>query len=584
VRDAVVAVHDYDGHKRLVAHVVGEPDGLRAYLGETLPDHLVPSAFVPLEKVPTTPNGKVDRQALPAPDPAALRTTQYVAPRTGTEELLAGIWAEVLGLDRVGAADNFFELGGDSILSIQVVHRARQAGLAVRSKDLFTHQTVAELAAVATTAEAGADDREAVVGDVPLTPIQRWFFDAGPANPAHFNQSVLVELDGPVDEEALRQAFDAVVAHHDALRLRFVRTGDGWTQHNAPVEPATVLRTVSTVDLERAADEAHASFDLARPPHLRALVTDGTRPRLFVAAHHLVVDAVSWGILLEDLERAYRQIQAGEKPDLGPKTTSFRDWAHRLREFVESGGLDGEREHWARELPGRTLPVDRTDGRPSPPEVVTVAVDERDTGALLHRAPGAYRTRINDVLLAALARALTRWTGEQAVTVDLEGHGREEILDDVDLSRTVGWFTTVFPVAVTVDPDAGWRQCVKSVRRQLRAVPGNGFGHGALRSYRDPELGGEGAQIAFNYLGQGENTTAGEGLYRRALPPIGRDQDPANAQAHLLEVVGGVREGRLEFSWYFRPDRHDRATIERVAADFADALRGIAADCRGEDA
>ncbi|MEQ0563558.1 non-ribosomal peptide synthase/polyketide synthase [Amycolatopsis sp. NEAU-NG30] len=584
VRDAVVAVHDYDGHKRLVAHVVGEPDGLRAYLGETLPDHLVPSAFVPLEKVPTTPNGKVDRQALPAPDAAALRTTQYVAPRTGTEELLAGIWAEVLGLDRVGAADNFFELGGDSILSIQVVHRARQAGLAVRSKDLFTHQTVAELAAVATTAEAGADDREAVVGDVPLTPIQRWFFDAEPANPAHFNQSVLVELDGPVDEEALRQAFDAVVAHHDALRLRFVRTGDGWTQHNAPVEQATVLRTVSTVDLESAADEAHASFDLARPPHLRALVTDGTRPRLFVAAHHLVVDAVSWGILLEDLERAYRHIQAGEKPDLGPKTTSFRDWAHRLREFVESGGLDGERAHWARDLPGRTLPVDRTDGPPSPPEVVTVAVDERDTGALLHRAPGAYRTRINDVLLAALARALTRWTGEQAVTVDLEGHGREEILDDVDLSRTVGWFTTLFPVAVTVDPDAGWRQCVKSVRRQLRAVPGNGFGHGALRSYRDPELGGEGAQIAFNYLGQGENTTAGEGLYRRALPPIGRDQDPANAQAHLLEVVGGVREGRLEFSWYFRPDRHNRATIERVAADFADALRGIAADCRGEDA
>ncbi|WP_410667634.1 non-ribosomal peptide synthase/polyketide synthase [Amycolatopsis sp. cmx-4-68] len=587
VRDAVAAVHESEGHKRLIAYVVGEVGELRSYLGETLPDHLVPSAFVPLDAVPMTANGKVDRRALPAPDPAALPTAEYVAPRTETEETLAKIWAGVLGLARVGAADNFFDLGGDSILSIQVVHRARQAGLAMRSKDLFTHQTVAELAAVVTAAETGEEDRETVVGDVPLTPIQRWFLDSEPANPAHFNQSVLVELDGPVDEEALRQALDAVVAHHDALRLRFVRTADGWTQHNAPVEPGSPLRTLSTVDLERAADEAQASFDLARPPQLRALLAEpgaGGNPRLFLAAHHLVVDAVSWGILLEDLERAYRQIQAGEKADLGAKTTSFRDWAHRLREFVEGGGLDGEREHWLRELPGCTVPLDRTGEPPAAPELVTVAVDERDTNALLHRAPGAYRTRINDVLLTALARALTRWTGERAVAVDLEGHGREEILDDVDLSRTVGWFTTLYPVALTVDPAAGWRNLVKAVRRQLRAVPGNGFGHGALRCYRDPDLGRAGPQVAFNYLGQGENATAGGGLYLRAHPPIGREQDPANMPAHVLEVVGGVREGRLEFSWYYRPDLHDRATIEAVAAGFADALHAIAADCRGEDA
>jgi non-ribosomal peptide synthase protein (TIGR01720 family) len=456
----------------------------------------------------------------------------------------------------------------------------------MRSKDLFDHQTVAELATVVTAVEAGEAEAGAVVGDVPVTPIQRWFLDAEPAIPAHFNQSAFVELGGQIDQQALRQAIEAVIAHHDALRLRFERVDGRWTQYNAPVEPGSVLRVVSTSDtaeMERVADETHASFDLARPPQLRAVLFDAENPRLFLAAHHLVVDAVSWGILLEDLDRAYQQLTAGQKPDLGAKTTSFRDWAHRLREFVDAGGLDGEREHWARELPGCAIPLDRTEEQEVPPEAVPVEIGPEDTDALLRLAPGAYRTRINDVLLSALARAISRWTGENSVAVGLEGHGREEILDGVDLTRTVGWFTTLFPVGLEIDPAASWRDLVKSVRRQLRRVPGNGFGYGALRYLRFPDLGRNTPQLAFNYLGQGDHTASG-GFYRAAYPPIGREQDPANRPAHVLEIVGGVRDGRLEFTWFYRPDLHDRATVERVAADFARALRGIAADCRGDDA
>ncbi|MBB5857515.1 non-ribosomal peptide synthase/polyketide synthase [Amycolatopsis umgeniensis] len=587
VRDAVVVARAVGGHKRLVAYVVGEATELRAFLGETLPDYLVPSLFVPVDAIPITANGKVGRAALPVPDPSSVRGAEHVEPRTETEESLATLWAEVLGLDRVGVTDNFFDLGGDSILSIQVVHRARQAGLAMRSKDLFTHQTVAELATVVKPVDTADEDREVVVGDVPLTPIQRWFFASEPANPAHFNQSVLVELAGPVEEESLRLALDAVVTQHDALRLRFERTAAGWTQYNEPAEPRPVLRKVPAAELESEAEYAQADFDLARPPHLRALLTEpeGTEnPRLLLAAHHLVVDAVSWSILLEDLERAYRQIEAGEKADLGAKTTSFREWAHRSREFVEGGGLDGEHGHWARELPGRTIPRDRTDVPPAPPESVTVEIDERDTDALLHLAPGAYRTRINDVLLTALARALTRWTGQRAVAVDLEGHGREEILDDVDLSRTVGWFTTLFPVGLTVEDSVGWRELVKAVRKQLRALPGNGFGYGALRHYRFPELGDTTPEVAFNYLGQGDHAGEGSGLYLRAHAPLGREQDPENRPPHVLEVVGGVRDGRLEFSWYYQPHLNTRTTVAAVAADFAEALRAIASDCRGDEA
>ncbi|VVJ19160.1 Polyketide synthase modules and related proteins [Amycolatopsis camponoti] len=576
VTDAAVLARD----GRLIAYVVpdAEPD-LREFLGRSLPDYMLPSAIVALDALPVTRNGKLDRAALPDADAEEHR---YVEPSGPVEPVLAAIWAEVLGRERVGARDNFFELGGDSILSIQVVHRARLAGLRMRSKDLFAHQTVASLATVVTAADEDRAQHEAVVGDVPLTPIQRWFLDAEPANPAHFNQSVLLELAGPPNEEALQQALDAVAAHHDALRLRFTRDDGQWRQHNDAPEAAVPLRILSTSDPEAVADEVHASFDLARPPQLRAVLFEPDR--LFLAAHHLVVDAVSWSILVEDLERAYGQIQAGEKADLGAKTTSFRDWARRLREFAEGGGLDEQREFWARELPGCALPLDHTGDRTAAVESVPLEVGERDTDALLHLAPGAYRTRINDVLLSALAWAVRRWTGQDSVAIDLEGHGREEVFDGVDLSRTVGWFTTLFPVGLTVDPDADWRALVKSVRRQLRAVPGNGFGHGVLRSYRFPELGANTPQLAFNYLGQGDGTGGGDGLFRASHPPIGREQDPANVPAHLLEVVGGVRDGRLEFTWFFRPDRHDRATVEAVAAGFAEALRRIAADCRGEQA
>jgi amino acid adenylation domain-containing protein/non-ribosomal peptide synthase protein (TIGR01720 family) len=604
VAGAAASVREDDGHRRLVGYLVpaGEtvpsPVELREFLARSLPEHALPSAFVPLAELPLNRNGKLDRAALPAPD-APVETAPFVPPDGPVETALARIWTEVLGREGIGAHDNFFDLGGDSVLSIQVVHRARQAGLRMTSKDLFGHQTVATLAGVVTELTDEPRAREEVVGEVPLTPIQHWFFAGHTANPHHFNQSVLVELAADADERPLRAALDAVVAHHDALRLGFERVDGGWRQHNAPTGTATPLRrhdlsavaeAERTAAVARIADEAHASFDLATPPLLRAVLFDlgaGRRPLLFVAAHHLVVDAVSWRILLDDLDRAHRQAVSGTEIDLGAKTTSFRDWAHRLRDFTLGGGLDHEREHWARAVPARALPVDRETRRPgTAPEVVPVLLGAEDTDALLHTAPGAYRTRINDVLLAALARAVSGWTGERSVTIDLEGHGREEFADDLDLSRTVGWFTTLFPVALDVPPgEPRWRDLVKSVRRQLRAVPGNGLGYGALRYLGGgAEPGGTVPGIAFNYLGQGDDTSTGDGLYHASLPPVGREHDPANGSTHLLEVVGGVHDGRLEFSWYYQPDRHDRSTVERVAAAFGDALRGIARDCRGAGA
>ncbi|ANZ40483.1 hypothetical protein BBK82_35190 [Lentzea guizhouensis] len=598
---AVVAADTGQGHARLVAYLVATGEvttaELRAFLADRLPAYMVPSAFVPLPVLPVTPNGKLDRAALPAPEPVADDGGAHVPPRTPVEQTLAEVWAAVLGADRVGVRDNFFELGGDSILVIQVVSRARKAGLALTTKSLFRNQTIEALAPFVTELETEPVNTAEVVGDVPLTPIQRWFFETHTAT-HHFAQSMLLELTEDLDDTALENGLAALVAHHDALRMRFEQVAGEWRQHNDPVRPGSVLERHDLTaigeperqaHMVKIADEAHAGFDLAEGPLYRFVLfhaDDLPAPRLFLTVHHLVVDGVSWRILLDDLDTAYRQAVRGEAVDLGAKSTSFREWADGLAQYVAGGALDDELDHWVSALAAAPLPVDHEQPTPGTPAAeVHVVLDARDTDALLHDAPTAYRTRINDVLLAALACALSRFTGERTVSLDMEGHGREDVLG-ADLSRTVGWFTTLYPVGLTLPGDgATWREVVKAVRRQLRTVPGNGFGFGALKHLGGREqLAGPGPQVVFNYLGQSGSTAddAGGGLYRTVLDPIGQDGDPTDRGPHLLEVVGGVAAGELRFTWHYQPDRHEEATVRRVAGDFLDALRGIAADCRSD--
>ncbi|MTE22329.1 amino acid adenylation domain-containing protein [Streptomyces sp. TRM43335] len=611
VRDAVVAVRS----GRLVAYAVpaeGAPERLpvaelREHLAGLLPPHMVPSAFVSLERLPLTPNGKTDRRALPDPGPAHTADGPRTAPRTETERRIARIWADVLGVEEVGANDNFFHLGGDSILSMQVVSRLRRDGLHLATRDLFTHQTVAELATVVGTAPQRAGSGP-VTGEVPLTPIQEWFLTTPRADHHHFNQSVLLELDGSPDPEALRAALDALLEHHDALRMRFTRDGDGWHQFNPPpsggdgvlvrYDLAGLSPAEADAAMEKAADDLHTGFDIGRGPLLRAALFTGDADRrafLLMVAHHLVVDAVSWRILRDDLEVAYRQAARGESVTLGERSTSFRDWARGLAAHVADGALDHELPYWEEAVAAEPPPADLgTEADPGEARTFTVELAEEDTAALLRAAPTAYRTRVNDVLLAALALALARWTGHDRVRLDLEGHGREDLLDGVDLSRTVGWFTTVHPVALRVPepddlgPSRDWRALVKSVRRQLRTVPGNGIGFGALRTFGPPEvrerLGAAAhGQVVFNYLGQWDSRpeSSDGGLVRAEHGSLGQDHDPRDSGSHPLEVVGAVQDGRLAFTWHHRSGHHATETVRRVAEEFAEALRHIARHARG---
>jgi amino acid adenylation domain-containing protein/non-ribosomal peptide synthase protein (TIGR01720 family) len=559
------------GSRQLHAYVVPRTqhppdcDALRGYLTETLPDYLVPATVTAIDRLPLTPQGKVDRNALPAPHQAA-RAQPHQPPTTPAERLLTQIWSTVLGHHDISIHDNFFALGGDSIISIQIASQAHQAGLAITPKDLFDHPTIHTLAShLGSTTEVRAPvaDRGPVTGPVPLTPIQRWFLRARTDHPEHFNQSARVWLADRVDEDVVRTALAALIEHHDALRMRFEHRVGQWRQYCAPVRPADVL----------CPGTADGPFDLGTGPLLRAaLPGDGS---VSLTAHHLVVDGVSWRILLEDLATAYRQAAAGAPVRLGARTTSFQEWATRLADYAGTGGFAGEREYWstvgADAGPAAQAPAPGPAAVPAPSPAagqrsVAVRLDPDLTRALLRDVPPVYRTQVNDVLLAALARVLCRWTGRPRVLVELEGHGREEVFEGVDLSRTVGWFTTLYPVGLELPGLDGWGAALRSVKEQLRAVPHRGLGFGVLRELTDPALPVAAAQVRFNYLGQ--------------LPTrLHADASPDAARADLLEVVGAVTAGCLELTWHYPDGAHDRSTVRRLAEEMVTALREIVEHC-----
>jgi amino acid adenylation domain-containing protein/non-ribosomal peptide synthase protein (TIGR01720 family) len=609
----VVAREDAPGDRRIVAYAVLRAPGaataeaLREALRETLPEYMIPAAIVVMESLPTGATGKVDRKALPAPDYAA-PAERHVAPRTPAEETLAAVWAEVLRLERVGVHDNFFELGGESILAIQMVTRARRRGVEVTPRQVFQYQTIAELASVAERGGAAPAPVEQgrVTGAVPLLPIQAWHLEQGQPAPGHYNQSFLFALAPSVSDAALQTALHAVLEHHDALRLRFRRAGGGWEQWHA-AETGIALERVDLSGLdpagqeraqEAAADARQASLDLERGPVGRAVLFDrGPRGRvLLLALHHLVVDGVSWRILRDDLDEACARASAGEPIDLGPKTTSFREWAHALAAYASSEAAGREAAHWlAQGTDGvAPLPADGAGGgTEAGARTITVSLEPDETRALLQEVPAAYRTQVNDVLLFALCEAVSGWTGGTRVRLALEGHGREEeAAPGTDLTRTVGWFTTVYPVVLDLAGAAGPGERLMRVKEQLRAVPARGIGYGALR-WLGPDAGLRGAlaahpdpEIVFNYLGQfdGGAAAGGEPRVRFAGGPRGRETAGANRRRAPLEVVGSVHGGRLRMSWSYGEGTHRAETVERLAAAYLASLRALVAHCAKEGA
>ncbi|CAM4037168.1 Linear gramicidin synthase subunit D [compost metagenome] len=561
-------------------------------LRERLPAYMLPSRWVVLERLPLTANGKLDRKALPAPvTPVSVASSQGVG--TALELRLASVWQEVLRCPQVGLDDNFFELGGDSIVSIQLVSRARSAGIHFSARDIFQHQTVRSLAAQATQGAARqVVERGAEQGVCQLLPIQQGFFATDIPQRQHWNQSILlrpqVALQGPV----LEQALQALLDQHDALRARFEPGAAGWHCHlQAPAPVAELLwqrHQVSAADLDSLVNQAQRSLRLDGGSLLRALLVnleDGSQ-RLLLAAHHLVVDGVSWRILLEDLQSAYGQCLAGQPLQLPPRTSSLREWAQRLAQWAHAPAQQARLDYWQAQLADvpASLPGMRFAQAASSAskQVCVTRLDAETTSRLLQQANGAYRTQINDLLLTALSRVLCRWTGQAAINVQLEGHGREELFDDVDLSRTVGWFTSLFPLRLA--PASTLADSIKQIKEQLRAVPQRGIGFGALK-YLGPQAARERLQglptprITFNYLGQVDGAFNAQALLLPATESKGDERSPEAPLGNWLTVSGQVYQGRLSLDWTFSDAMFEPAQIQRLADDYGAELNALVGHC-----
>ncbi|TDO09244.1 non-ribosomal peptide synthase protein (TIGR01720 family)/amino acid adenylation domain-containing protein [Mycobacterium sp. BK086] len=600
----VIAREDRPGDKRLVGYVTGDVDPVaaRAVLADRLPSYMVPTAVVAMDALPLTVNGKLDTKALPAPDYQDVDS--YRAPSDAVEEILAGIYAQVLGLERVGVDESFFELGGDSILSMQVVARARAAGLICRPRDIFVEQTVAGLARVATLTDGDDDVVDEGIGELQATPIIQWLNDVdGPVD--QFNQTVLIQAPVGVTEDDVLVVLQAVLDRHAMLRMHVEDDGAGGWSLTVPeagsVDARMCLHTVDVLSDETVA-KARSRLNPATGAMVSALWAVPTG-QLLMIVHHLSVDGVSWRILLEDFNLAWAQLHGGQPVELPAARTSFARWASILADHAYDADVVSTAARW-REIAAIPAPL------PAVQPVVdtyanagslSVELDPEATRMLLGEVPAAFHAGINDILLIAFGLALTEFLGTAGapVVIDAEGHGRQEEVADVDLSRTVGWFTTKYPISLAVGGldwgqvlagDADLGPVIKDAKEQLRALP-DGLTYGLLRYLNaDVDLAGADPTIGFNYLGRMSGAggqTSGDfwEIREDGWKVTGAAAAVPMPLMHTVELNAGTVETldgpRLRAGWTWALSALDHAQVARLSELWFDALAGICAHVHG---
>ncbi|WP_433581350.1 amino acid adenylation domain-containing protein [Paenibacillus amylolyticus] len=594
----VIAREDETGTKQLCAYLVGEDaitiGELREALSQQLPNYMIPSYFVQLDQMPLTSNGKIDRKALPAPKEHMLKGMEYEAPRTMVEQQLVSIWEEVLGVENIGILDNFFELGGDSIKSIQVSSRLYQAGYQVQMDHLFKNPTIASLIPyvqpISTMSEQGI-----ITGKVMLTPIQHWFFEQYKVDAHHYNQSVMLYRKEGFHEATLRHVFDKLSEHHDALRMVYRHTERGYEAWNEGLarEPLYTLEVMDfksladpSQEIEKKANEMQSTFTLERGPLMKLGVFQcGDGDHLLIVIHHLVIDGVSWRILIEDLSRGYEQLSEGEPIQLPQKTASFQLWAEQLQLYANSDVITQEIAYWneIEQAKYKPLPTDfKADhALEKDSEEITMEWSAAETEQLLKQANRAYKTEISDLLLNALGMSIHQWTGMDKVLVNLEGHGREQILPDLDITRTIGWFTSQYPVVLDMEASSNMSLFIKTNKEMIRQIPKKGIGYGILRylSAHQQEMPFTlNPEISFNYLGQFDQDLQNSGM--QISPYRGGATASDNHRRNvLIDMNALIVEGKLTLSLRFSRTQYQKETMERVVTYFRDHLQEIVMHC-----
>jgi amino acid adenylation domain-containing protein/non-ribosomal peptide synthase protein (TIGR01720 family) len=607
IKETVAMVReDQPGVKRLVAYIVGDETTedliqmVNQHARNNLPDYMVPAAVVVMDQLPKQPNGKIDRKALPIPEVAEINGEKiHVVPHSRPEEILAEIFRQTLMLKDVSIHDNIFTLGVDSIIGIQIIAKANQAGLNLTPKDLFESPTISGLAKASLQNKPITAEQGIVTGAVPLTPIQSWFLESERQNYHHWNQSILLQVNQTLDLDRLRQTTQLLAEHHDALRTRFEKSSSGWRQQISEniADTSFVVEKgkQAYVELSHSINEHQASLNITKGPIFKVVYFNrGGAPadRILIIAHHLVMDGVSWRILLEDFQSIYTQLTEKANAVLPLKTTSYKTWAEHLKDYATNSITESEAAYWTQFTQEKSirLPLDFTKemNTEESAQMITVQLDVEETNKLLKDAIKFFKVEINDLLLTALGEAVSCWTGNSSLLVGLESHGRTALFEDVDITRTVGWFTSQYPVILEIDRNKSLDQKISSVRTVLQQVPQDGIGFGLLKYMKrgkrlDDLIHEDQLDLIFNYLGRFDQSQMGQQIIEMASEHKGIERDLTQIRSHLLEVNGGVLDGQLQMVFTYSRHLHNRETIQQVANTFIDTLkRMIQASCQND--
>ena len=601
IKEAVVVARERGNREKyLCAYIVADREitvmELKEYLSKGLPDYMLPSFFVQLDKLPLTPNGKVDRKVLPEPDGSINTGVEYEAPSNEIEEKLAVVWQSILGVSPVGVNNNFFDLGGDSIKAIQVRSALKDKfGLEMEVKDLFVNNTIRKLSANV-KAKSTVINQEAVLGKVDMTPIQRWFFGQARKDMHHFNQAVMLYNRNGFEEDIITKVFGKLTEHHDALRMVYKAFDGDVEQINMGVEVrAFDLRIINLLGddgyeerMQEEANKLQVSIDLNNGPLIKlGLFKTGEGDHLLIIVHHLVIDGVSWRILLEDFAEGYMQALSGKDIRFKLKTNSYKEWADKLIYYSNSTMLLQEIHYWSEIENSRIalLPKDNDveKNKYSDSRYVSIQLSNVETDKLLKNIHWAYKTQINDILLTALGLAFKEWTGQNKVLISMEGHGREEIIKDIDLTRTVGWFTSIFPIIINVADTKEISENIIGIKEGLRNIPNNGIGYGILKYLTDKKNIGLmefkiKPEISFNYLGQFDSEVKTE-HFEISRFSAGSSWSPESERISNLDINAVITKGKFTLTISYSMHQYKGDTILKLAESYKKHLLNIIDYC-----
>lgn len=573
---------------QLLAFVVSSVDEneLERHAQAYLSDVMQPTHWILMDALPQTGNGKIDRRGLSKIEPTSNKqSSEFIPPQTPVQIELTNIWQQLLKVERVSIDDNFFRLGGDSIIVIQLVAKAREKGIKINPTQVFEHQTIETLSEVAEVVGELNAIQETVVGDSLMTPIQHRFFDVVTTEPHHYNQSYLFNLNEVLDLAVLQQTMAHLIEHHDALRASYKQVDGQWQQSFSPFDKLCGQHAVIRVDWHESQDfvfdttvaQIQSGFELEAGGLFKLVWFDNAHHgRLLFTCHHLLVDGVSWRILLEDFETAYRALQQGQLVNLTSKTTAYKDWAQRLNDKVNAGLWLHELDYWKslKYVNYTCLPTKQVGPCLESSSTLHIAyLPESESKALLSGVHHSYNTEINDLLLSALYMALEQQFSMGQMIVELEGHGREDLFEDIDLSRTVGWFTSTFPVHLTANRSRCIDTVLKSVKESLRNVPNKGIGYGLLRYLAKNEVQQQFNQmpkteVRLNYLGRFDQNNSEGLLSERVIQGVKHNHSGNQKRQYVLNINAMVSNGQLGIGIEYSKEQLDEA----VVASFAEAL------------